>query len=305
MLIDQRNAGASITPANGSYTVDRWIYYGNQASKFTAQQNAGSITPPINYTKYLGLTSSSAYTVLTGDYFCIGQHIEGFNIADLGYGTASAATTTLSFQVRSSLTGTFGGTISNGGSRSYPFTYTISSANTWTFISITIPGDTSGTWGSSNSYGITVYFGLGVGTTYSGTAGAWSGNSYFSATGAVSVVGTSGATFYITGVQLEPGSIATPYERQIYSDQLNQCQRYYQITKGNYFNGSGTAAMSVPLPFFQTMRAAPTATVSGGTQSSVSNEYVESLSSNGARFTVILSAGGYSIDRAVALTAEL
>jgi len=229
MVIDQRNNGASITPFNGQYTVDRFIYYGNQTSKFTAQQNAGSVTPPTGFTKYLGVTSSSAYTVLTGDYFCLGQHIEGYNIADLGYGTASAATTTLSFYARSSLTGTFGGVISNGGSRSYPFTYTISAANTWTAISVTIPGDTSGTWGSSNSYGITVYFGLGVGTTYSGTAGAWSGSSLFSATGAVSVVGTSGATFYITGVQLERGSNATSFEFRDYGRELQMCQRYYEV----------------------------------------------------------------------------
>ena len=228
MVIDQRNAGASVTPTSGQYTVDRWIYYGNQTSKFTAQQNAGSVTPPSGFTKYLGFTSSSAYSVLTGDYFCLGQHIEGFNIADLGYGTASAATVTLSFWVRSSLTGTFGGVLSNGGSRSYPFTYTISAANTWTSISVTIPGDTTGTWGSSNSYGITVYFGLGVGTTYSGTAGSWSGSSFFSATGATSVVGTNGATFYITGVQLEKGSTATSFDYLDYGRSLIQCQRYYE-----------------------------------------------------------------------------
>jgi hypothetical protein len=277
MVIDQRNNGASITPTNGQYAVDRFIYYGNQTSKFTAQQNAGAVTPPTGFTKYLGVTSSSAYTVLTGDYFCLGQHIEGFNTADLAFGTASAATITLSFYARSSLTGTFGGVISNGGSRSYPFTYTISAANTWTAISVTIPGDTSGTWGSSNSYGITVYFGLGVGTTYSGTAGSWSGSSFFSATGATSVVGTSGATFYITGVQLEKGSTATSFDYRPYTTELQLCQRYlpaWNMTAVNQIFGQGqaigTGTAVIHLPFKVSARVAPT----GITASAAANFYL-------------------------------
>lgn len=132
MMIDQRNNGASVTPTNGQYTLDRWTCLLSQSSKYTVQQNASAVTPPVGFTKYLGVTSSSAYTVLTGDYFAFRQAIEGFNAADLAWGTASAATVTLSFWVRSSLTGTFGGGIVNSaGNRSYPYTYTISAANTW------------------------------------------------------------------------------------------------------------------------------------------------------------------------------
>ena len=198
MRIDQRNAGASVTPSTGTYTLDRWNAYSSAASKFTVQQNAGSVTPPVGFTNYLGCTSSSAYSVGTSDLFVIYQRIEGFNIADLGWGTANAKTVTLSFQVYSSLTGTFGGSLQNGnGNRSYPFTYSIPVANTWTVINLTIAGDTTGTWFTNNSSGLQVTLSIGAGSTYQGTAGAWAANATYSVSGAVSVVGTSGATFYI------------------------------------------------------------------------------------------------------------
>ena len=231
MVIDQRNAGASVTNINGTvYTVDRFSISGSVASKFTAQQNAGSVTPPVGFSYYLGMTSSSAYSVGSTDYFICRQAIEGFNTADLGWGTANAKTVTLSFQVYSSLTGTFGGCIQNPAlTRNYPFTYTISSANTWTTVSVTIAGDTSGTWvGATNAASLYVTFSLGAGSTYTGTAGAWSGTTYVQGTGSTSVVGTSGATFYITGVQLEVGSSATGFEYRQYGQELALCQRYFE-----------------------------------------------------------------------------
>ena len=233
MAIDQRNAGAQITAANlapSAYMVDRWSYSASQAAKFTAQQNAGAVTTPVGFPNYLGMTVASAFTVGAGDWFCIGQSVEGFNFADLAWGTASAKTVTLSFVVYSSLTGTFGGALRNNATnRSYPFTYSIPTANTWTTISVTIAGDTSGTWvGATNGLGVSLFFGLGVGTTYSGTAGAWAATNYISVTGAVSVVGTSGATFYITGVQLEKGSTATSFDYRPYGTELALCQRYFE-----------------------------------------------------------------------------
>jgi hypothetical protein len=237
-VIDQRNAGASVTPSvNGTYLVDRWNLTFSQASKFSAQQNAGSVTPPAGYINYLGLTVVSSVSVGTGDYFAVQQPIEGLNVADLAWGTANAQAVTLSFWVRSSLTGTFGGALSNSaGSRSYPFTYTISAANTWELETITIPGDTSGTWLTTNGIGVYVRFGLGSGATYSGTAGSWAASNYFTATSAVSVVGTGSATFYFTGVQLEAGTTASPFEYRQYGTEYVLCQRYYETGSG-YFNG--------------------------------------------------------------------
>ena len=272
MRIDQRNAGASATAIN-VYTVDRWHYQASQASKVTWQQNAGAVTPPVGFTDYLGLTSSSAYSVLAGDYFRFYQVIEGYNIADLGWGTASAKAITLSFQVYSSLTGTFGGSLSTGGAQSYPFTYSIPTANTWTTISLTIAGATGGTWGSTNNAGIYVGFSLGAGATFSGTAGAWASANYVSATGATSVVGTSGATFYVTGVQLEKGSTATDFEYVDYGRQLQMCQRYYYrifpaagnkllLSAGSFFTGS---ASSLSGNFPVSMRVAPSALEQSGT----------------------------------------
>jgi hypothetical protein len=231
MRIDQRNAGAAVTPSVDSLTLDRYKYEASQASKFTIQQNAGSVTPPAGFVNYLGLTTASAVSIGTSDYFQFVQIIEGLNIGDLAWGTASAKTVTLSFWVRSSLTGTFGGSLRNSAvNRTYVFSYTISSANTWEQKSITIAGDTSGTWLTTNGIGIRLTFGLGNGSTFSGTAGSWSGSSFQNVTGATSVVGTSGATFYMTGAQLEVGSVATPFERRDYGRELMMCQRYYYKT---------------------------------------------------------------------------
>ncbi len=229
MVIDQRNAGASVTATTSNeFSVDRWQLVSSVSSKYTAQQNAGSVTPPAGFTNYLGITSSSAYSSGSSDYFFFIQRIEGYNTADLNWGSANAKTVTLSFWVRSSLTGTFGGALRNSdNTRSYPFSYTISSANTWTQISVTVAGDTSGTWLTTNGLGISVIFNLGTGTTYSGTAGSWASTNYTSATGATSVLGTNGATFYITGVQLEVGSSATGFEYRQYGTELSLCQRYY------------------------------------------------------------------------------
>jgi len=273
MVIDQRNAGASVTPTDGAYTLDRYKIRVSQTSKLTVQQNAAAVTPPVGFLNYLGVTSTSSYTVLSGDYFIIVQDIEGFNTTDLGFGTASAATVTLSFQVRSSLTGTFSGALRNGAfNRSYPFTYSIPSANTWTTISVTIAGDTSGTWiGATNGIGLSVIFNLGCGSTYSSTANSWQTGNYTAVTGSVSVVGTNAATFYITGVQLEKGSTATSFNYRPYGTELALCQRYYQqdgvdattpvISWVPQVN-SGTARAQLYV-FPVQMRAAPTITTTG------------------------------------------
>ena len=269
MVIDQRNAGAVVTPASGTYTLDRWQVLASQASKFSIQQNAGTITPPVGFSNYLGVLSASAYSLGAGDFFTLGQPIEGYNIADLNWGTANAKTVTLSFWVWSSLTGTFGGVIQNqitSSGRYYPFTYSIPVASTWTQISVTIAGDTSGTWNTTNGTGIYVNFGLGVGSTYSGTAGSWSGTYALGATGATSVVSTNAARFNITGVQLEKGSTATSFDYRPYGTELQLCQRYYQLnlSGAGWIQGT-TALQGATIGYQATMRAAPTAVLVNGT----------------------------------------
>jgi hypothetical protein len=274
MRIDQRNAGASKTitdTANYTYTLDRWAAYGTQASKFSVQQNAGSVTPPVGFTKYLGITSLSAYSILAADRFELLQGIEGVNTADLGWGAAGAVSVTLSFWVRSSLTGAFGGSLQNSaGNRSYPFSFTINASNTWEQKTITITGDTTGTWVTdTTAAGVYLTFSVGTGSNKAATAGAWAAGNYTTATGATSVVGTNGATFYITGVQLEPGTVATPFERRSYGAELALCQRYFQQIGGVSGVPWALATLSgntgsVAAVFFGTlMRTSPTLNVVG------------------------------------------
>ena len=229
MVIDQRNAGAVHTPTSTLYCVDRWHVAMSQNSKFTAQQNAGAVTPPAGFVNYQGITSSSAYAVGASDYFVLRQAIEGNNVSDLDFGTANAKTITVSFWVRSSLTGAFGGALYNyNGTRSYLFSYTINVANTWEYKTITIPGDTTGTWAATTGAGLYVSFSFGAGSTYNSPANAWAGGFYTQPSGSTSVVGTSGATWYVTGVQLEKGSTATSFDYRPYGTELLLCQRYYE-----------------------------------------------------------------------------
>ena len=260
MVIDQRNAGASVVPTNASYGVDRWQYSLSQTSKLTAQQSS---TAPAGFTWSNLITSSSAYSVGASEVFLFRQRIEGFNVADLGWGTASAQTVTLSFWVRSSLTGTFGGAIRNDNQdRSYPFSYTINSANTFEQKTVVISGDTTGTWLTNSGTGVEVNFSLGAGSTLSNTAGSWYAGSFASTTGATSVVGTNGATFYITGVQLEKGSTATSFDYRPYGTELALCQRYFEPFNIRLRSGiDGVTGTQRGTGYFKvTKRATPTIT---------------------------------------------
>ena len=257
MVIDQRNAGASVTPTANTYLVDRWTCGLAQSSKLSFQQ---STTAPSGFSNSLLCTSLSAYTVGAAEAFVVRQYIEGFNFADMQWGTTNAQTVTLSFWVRSSLTGTFGGSVKNSAAdRSYPFSYTISAANTFEYKTVVISGDTTGTWvGATNGTGVIVAFSLGAGASASASSGSWASGNYNSATGAQSVVGTNGATFYVTGVQLERGTIATPFEWRNYQQELAMCQRYYQsISSGNAPLCSTTDQVTITYQLPVTMRATP------------------------------------------------
>jgi hypothetical protein len=308
MRIDQRNAGASVTPTNGAYTLDRWQSLALQSNKYSVQQNSGAVTAPAGFNNYLGVVSLSAYSSLSTDYFFQVQPIEGFNFQDLSWGSANAKTVTLSFWVRSSLTGTFSGSLQNSAeNRSYAFTYSIPVANTWTQISVTIAGDTTGTWVIGNGIGCRVNFNLGSGANFLGTAGAWGATNLKGATGSVSVVGTNGATFYITGVQLEVGTQATSFEYRQYQQELALCQRYFNLlSNGNTgafarlgYNSAGGQQDQVSYTF-PIMRVTPT--IGGSPSFSLANCSTPSISatnSNSLYFVTTLSDGGsfqYSIN---------
>jgi hypothetical protein len=275
MQVDQRNGGSSYAQINSAYNLDRFrgnsFDGGATTGKFTVQQSS---TAPDDFSHSLLVTSSASTADASNNIFNIEQLIEGYNTAHLNFGSSSAKTITLSFYVRSSLTGTFGGALKNSArNRNYPFTYTINSANTFERKTITISGDTTGTWiGSTNGIGLWVSFGLGVGSNYVGSAGAWGAGDYFSASGATSVVGTSGATWYITGVQLEVGQ-ATPFEHRSFGEELALCQRYCvqivntenasaHIILAGMSRGSTNKNFTLPLPV--TMRnTTPSVTLTG------------------------------------------
>ena len=277
MRIDQRNAGAAVTvnSVNDTYSVDRFLGAGQSTDGvFTLQR---STTAPTGFTNSLVATVTTAdASVGAAQYYFIAQKIEGFNVSDLGFGTANAKTVTLSFWVRSSVTGTFSGALANGAyNRSYPFTYTISSANTFEYKTVTIAGDTTGTWLTDNGIGLRIYWNLGTGVDNTGTAGAWTGAGNIGADSTVALISTLNATWYVTGVQLEVGPSATSFDYRPFGTELSLCQRYYEksynqsVVPGTASNDSGSqheyngATVTTgggPIRFTITKRDAPTIT---------------------------------------------
>ena len=277
MRIDQRNAGASTNNAGGSttYALDRWAYYATSGSKFTIQQSS---TAPDGFSNSMIITSSAATTIGAGDEYWLIQPIEGFNTADLNWGTSSAKTVTVSFWVRSSLTGTFGGSIINGAyNYSYPFSFSISAANTWEQKSVTITAPTAGTWvGATNGTGLRLVFSLAAGSTYgNGTVNTWQSGTYkIAPTGATNILETNGATFYLTGIQLEAGSVATSFERVDYGEMLRRCQRYALMIRTDasmdrFGVGSTVSSTTVQIivPHPASFRAAASSLLTTGTAS--------------------------------------
>jgi hypothetical protein len=232
MMIDQRNAGASVSVSSTTYPLDRFPIICNAGSGHTAQQSS---TAPAGFKNSLLVTIGTGASPSAGNVCQIYQAIEGLNVPDLAWGTANAQPVTVSFWIRSSVTGTFSGSVINSAlNRSYAFTYAISSANTFEYKTVTIPGDQSGTWLTTNGVGIYLVIDLGSGSTYQGSAGAWSAGDYRAATGSTKLVATSGATLYLTGVQLEEGTAATAFEQRLYGTELALCQRYcYVISQAN------------------------------------------------------------------------
>jgi hypothetical protein len=270
MRVDQRDGTATINATSVTYNVDRWLGRGvASAGVFTLAQDT---TSPANFTNSLKATVTTAdSSIASGSSYRIQQMVEGYNMEDLNWGTSDAQSVTLSFWVRSSVTGTLGGSVANGDfNRFNVFSYTISSADTWEYKTVTIAGDTSGTWPTNNSLSLRLNFSLGAGSTLLAAAGSWGASTKEGVTGQTNVIATNSATFYVTGVQLEANTNATPFEYLQYEQQLALCQRYYyqwNTTSANNFlmfaMGVGTTALYGIVPFPTTMRSNPSSITFG------------------------------------------
>lgn len=281
MRIDQRNSGAAVSlpTASSLYTLDRWACNKDTAgATVTAQQSS---VVPSGFTKALLLTVSTGAAAGASDQNLFQQIVEGFNVGDLGWGTSSAQSVSVSFWVRSSVTGTYGLSLSNSAAnRAYLATYSIDAANTWEYKTVVIPGDTTGTWLTDNSSGIRVRWDFGSGSSRQGTAGSWGTTLFNTVSTRANLIGTSGATLYITGVQLEAGPTATPFERRPYSVELGMCQRYgfdaIGASKGGNYTRIGNTGLarsatnsSITITPPVTLRANPSSVTQTGAASLV------------------------------------
>jgi len=308
MRIDQRNAGASVTPADGviTYITDRWFVFEDTDGTVSAQRS--TVAPDgFSYSLLVTVTSTDSSLAAT-QRTVIEQRVEGFNFADFAFGTASAKTVAVSFWVRSSVTGTFGGVLKNGTiNRAYVFSFTVANANTWEYKTVTIPGDTSGTWETGNGVGCHLGFGLATGSSYSAAAGSWGSTDVSGVTGGVNLMATNGATFYVTGVQLEPGTVATPFERRSYGQELALCQRYYALTQaktGGY--GAPGLVLRSAVYFPVTMRAAPSMAFTLTEDVNASSHSIDNPTTTSARWLHFTTTTGEAYTQAnITLNAEL
>jgi len=257
MMIAQRGGGQSTYGAGTGFVLDR---FWGAASQGSIMRQERVTVAPLGFKNSLKVDSASAASIGVSDYFVTAQSIEGNNIVDLEFGVPTGVYFSLSFWVRSSITGTHGGAFRNGSNnRSRPFTYTISTADTWEHKKIEgIPSDGGGTWADDDTTGLQVIFDHGSGSNFRGTADAWSGNNYVGATGTVSVMATSGATWYLTGVQLEAGQKSTEYEHKSFHVEMEHCRRYYQIVRAGGFMAWSSGRLCGTGAFVPRMRNSPT-----------------------------------------------
>ena len=265
MQVWQRGTGSTAVGSTNTYHADRWLAREDSDGSLTTEQSTDA---PANFKYSNKVTVTSADTSIGAAQKCyFSQRVEGTVFDSLGFGTSAAKTTTLSFYVKSSLTGTFSGSLTNdNNNRSYPYEYTISSANTWERKSVTFPGDTTGTWDTGSSDWLELYWDLGIGSNFEGSAGAWVAAQDFGTSGSTKLIGTNGATWLISGVQWEQGETATPFEHRSFGDELASCQRYYyqmakvsagaEVVIAGATSGGTNFSAYMPL----VMRSAPTIT---------------------------------------------
>jgi len=291
MRIAQRGTSAVTSSVSSQYPVDRWICLNNSSNTITFQQSTVVPAGFINSIKATVTSGGSSYSA--SQYTFLYQKIEGFNTADLAYGSSSAKTVTVSFWVQSSVTGTYTSVLENStGTQNYIAPFTINVANTWEYKTIQIPGSTSGTWLTDNGIGLSFYIVLGSGTSYENTPNVWTSGKY-SVSGSVDLGATNGATFYLTGVQLEVNTQQTPFEQRPIGVELQLCQRYY-VDPVTYLGqaagiGYGGASAYWFIAYWQTpvpMRINPN--VSGFSTSTL--QYTNTAG-NGAAVTSVLTSG--------------
>lgn len=269
MVLDQRNNGASIVVDNGSYwPVDRWTVEDGSSGAYTAQQVSDA---PAGFVNSLKVTATTATgSVGAGQYYVITQFIEGYNTADLNWGSANAQSVMVSFWVKASTTGQYSCTLYNSGaSRINPQPFTISSANTWEYKTVKFTGDTTGTWLTTNGRGIVLNFYMVLGSNYLGAAG-WNGSSIYGVTGQSNAFATIGNTFQVTGCQFEAGVSATTFDYRAYTIEEQLCLRYFYKavpTVGNGPYGFGYCVAGnygqVNIQFPVRMRTNPTLSYTG------------------------------------------
>jgi hypothetical protein len=243
--------------------LDRWLANLTAASKFSVVQSS---VAPAGFVNSVLITSTSAYSIVAGDYNAFQQRIEANNMSDAGWGSSNAQTFTLSFWVRSSLTGTFGGSLYFPATttRTFPFSYTISAANTWEQKSITIAGDTtSNTASTGNGLYVIVQWALGAGSTYTTATAGWQNGNFACPTGSTNLIATNGANLYLTGVQLEVGVTATSFDFRSIGTELSLCKRYYEVFNNSSIGVSFVASLNTGTqnginPTYTTKRAVPT-----------------------------------------------
>ena len=260
MQINQRGSGTlTINSSSSQYPCDRWVSRGEGGSKTFTIEKTSIASSGQGIRNALKVTSSQAASVGSSDIFNVRQMIEGYNIQRLNLGEAGCASMALSFTAYSSVAGTHSGAIQNSAqNRSYPFTYTLV-ANTWTDVKITIPPITSGSFNEAEGVGLRVVFDMGCGNNFRGTANQWISAQDEGATGAVRILETNGATWYVTKVQLEEGTVATKFEKKLVGEEIRNCRRYYTKIDNLAMNGSTYQGFTFPVQ----MRAAPTVTTSG------------------------------------------
>jgi len=302
MRIDQRNVGTlNADLASNPFVVDRWLVGSNPANTFNGQQVSDA---PAGFNKSIKINVVNTRTVAPTNNMCLVQRIEGNNIIDFAWGTSSAKPITISFWVKSSVTGTYSARIASiiTSTYSYVYTYTVNVANTWEYKVINIPGPTVGTWADDIRTGIDFLYNLGSGSQYlTSTANQWLSNDYHGLNGTINFSSqTAGSTIQFTGIQLEPGSSATPFEFRPIGTELQLCQRYFQKSyQQDVKPGSSTASRNAVSHVYGpggyqniwwrlpvTMRTIPTPTAYNPNTGTVGEIY---NSSNGVNYTIVFN----------------